>query len=174
MSLWLWWRLLKIPSRVDAPLTALVRELDPALRDHLSDISVHFRGTTAEVSLRFALFRWSDAEPGANPWIATERDPGGASRWPTLVRELSTDTPMGEQLENLEASGLVGGLRNARNRHGNHFPGLLPKRSWGPPAGRPWRTLTHAGSDHERTEWLRGNQLRMSSTAGKSEIVSIT
>jgi hypothetical protein len=174
VSVWLWWRLLRIPAHVDAPVTAFVRELDPALRDHLSDISIHFRGAAAEVSFRFALFRQTDAGPGENPWLAAEQGPSRTTRWPTLARELSLDTPMGAQLENLEISGLVGGLRNARNKHGNNFAGLLPKRCWGPPAGRSWRLLTHAGSDEERAVWRRGNQLRMSRTAGNSEIASIT
>ena len=174
MSLWLWWRLIRIPSRIDAPLTAIVRGMDPVLRDHLSDICVHFRGETAEVSLRMARFRSPEAGPGENPWHATDKDPGGAARWPTLVHEIPLDMTMGEQLENLERSELVGGLRNTRNQHGNNFGGLRPKRTWGPPAGRSWRLLTNAGSEEERSAWLLANQRRISSTAGKSEIASIT
>ena len=127
-----------------------------------------------EVSLRFALFLRRDAAAGEGPGVVADHDPGGATRWPTLVREVASGTPMGEQFENLEASGLVGGLFNTLNRHGHTFAGLLPKRTWGPPAGGSWRLLTHAGSNADRAAWLRRLQARMASTAGNSVIAPIT
>ena len=175
MSIWLWWRLIKIQSRNDAPLTALVRELDPVLRNHIDHLGIHFRGETVEVSLRFALFLRHDARRGESPWIGGDQPTSAdLKRWPTLIRELPLELAMAEQLENLEDSGLVGELSNTRNHHGNNFAGLRPKRSWGPTAGRSWRLMTHAGTAAERQAWQAAIQDKTPSTDGSSVIESIT
>ncbi len=97
-------------------LTEIVRELEPRLLETLESIGITFDGSWAEAKLSFHLY-------------------------PIRVVEVSTTTPIEDQIRALHASGLVGGLKATR------YEGYA-EPVW-------WLVKTHASSQAERVAWVQ-------------------
>jgi len=97
-------------------LTDIVRELEPRLLETLESIGVTFDGSRAEAKLSFHLY-------------------------PIRVVEVSTTTPIADQIRILHASGLVGGLYAIRYE-------AYAEPVW-------WLVKTHASSQAERVAWAQ-------------------
>jgi hypothetical protein len=124
-------------------LAAIIADLEPAQRAALSGIHVTMDNGAATARLSISLFgSIGFGRSGVSVDTANLPDGitvGGTERHPDLVRPLSTDTPIDEQIAALRESGVVGGVDAAR---------VGPDRG-----GYRWTIKTHAGSSSERAAW---------------------
>jgi hypothetical protein len=126
-------------------LAAIIADLEPAQRDALSGIHVTMDKGTAVARLSISLFGpigFGRSTGGITVDTANLPDGvsvGGAERHPDIVRSLTTDTPLDEQIAALRESGIVGGVDAAR---------VGPDKG-----GYRWTIKTHAGSSDERAVW---------------------
>jgi len=140
-------------------LTEIVRGLEPRLLETLEHIHITFDGSLAEAVLSFHLYGPPSIGKRVGPYsisVDTDNLPEGVSvsgfeRYPDRVVEVSTTTPMEDQIRALHASGLVGGLDAAR-----FGGGAEAVRQGVAPAS--WIVKTHAASQAERLAWLQALQ----------------
>ncbi len=145
-------------DRQPTTLTEIVTDLPPQLRQALSAIRIEYRGEQATATLSIAIMLDSGAAPrsiGGYDIVVDAADlPEGValqgwSRYPDITRPITMAVPMDEQIRALGASGLVGIVDACR-----FDGGAEAVRAGFAPA--IWHIRTHAGSDAERAEWVRG------------------
>lgn len=137
-------------------LTEIVKELEPLLRERLTSMRVTVDGGQAVATLSILLFGPPGAFGQAGPYQITANLDGlpagvqaaGWERFPDQRRVVRMDVPISDQIAELDASGLVGGLDAARYQYN------LSDANAAGVAALSWTIKTHAGSQQERTAWL--------------------